>query len=325
MWYKFAQTNLQQPSLFFDPWAEGHEIKDENGWSKPLYHGSTHEFDAFDVDKARAESYYGKGIYLTDSPLDASKNYANPEGPDLKGHIGQVIDNLRNYHDQDSASFNNSYGIDEDYEWEEDELEKFIEEQANKVAVGNNQGTIYPLYAKMKNPVYIRPNGGTYLEMEYDEDEDGDIIPDSERGTYMDFLNALRDTAADYEVDGEEIIEELSQKVDMYDSSLYEVVIALRENEKLSEDLLEHSWDSGKEDDLLGEFVKDIIQRMGYDGIIMDAYSHFGPKQHQWGRTVGMDGINKGDNHYVVWNPEQVKSAIGNNGLYNPEVPKLNQ
>jgi hypothetical protein len=30
-WWKFAQSNIEQPSLFFNNWAENSEIKDEYG------------------------------------------------------------------------------------------------------------------------------------------------------------------------------------------------------------------------------------------------------------------------------------------------------
>lgn len=47
------------------------------------------------------------------------------------------------------------------------------------------------------------------------------------------------------------------------------------------------------------------FQRMGYDGIVLDAQKHFKTMKNIEGAT-----------HYIVFDPNQIKSAIGNNGEY---------
>jgi hypothetical protein len=71
------------------------------------------------------------------------------------------------------------------------------------------------------------------------------------------------------------------------------------------------------------QFIADIFKNMGYDGIIMDAYSHFGPQKWGGGITKGMPNLHPDTNHYFVWDKNQIKSAIGNNGIYDPENPKI--
>jgi hypothetical protein len=318
MWYKRAQSDQLQPSLFFEPWSEGSEIRDNAGKSMPVYHGTTHELDKFDIKKTSPNSYYGQGFYFTDSPKDASFNYANPKGADIEGKIADVLDSLLAKYEESTDELNNDFGFNEDKEWTQQELEEFLRMKATEQIVGNNQGNILPAYVKMKNPINLSPQGGTYLEYEYDEDDNGDIIEDSERGTLIDFTNAFKDAANDYGLDGDEALRQLEEKIELIDASAYKVFMAIKENEWLMDELSYVAADMGK-DSVSGDFVSDIIQRMGYDGIIMDAYSHFGPRKYPWGSTKGMEHITPKDRHYVVWNPNQIKSAIGNTGWYNPE------
>jgi hypothetical protein len=64
----------------------------------------------------------------------------------------------------------------------------------------------------------------------------------------------------------------------------------------------------------IGDLLRQCIQRLGYDGFIMDAGEQF----------ANMKGVYKGDTmHYIVFESNQVKSAIGNNGMFNPEDPRF--
>ena len=62
------------------------------GFTKDRYHGSLHNIKKFDVNKASTESHAGKGVYSTDSPEDASLNYASIYGPDVDAKINRVMD-----------------------------------------------------------------------------------------------------------------------------------------------------------------------------------------------------------------------------------------
>lgn len=60
----------------------------------------------------------------------------------------------------------------------------------------------------------------------------------------------------------------------------------------------------------LADVLRQAIQRLGYDGFIMDAGERF----------KNMKDVYSGETmHYIVFNPNQIKSAIGNNGMFNPD------
>jgi len=47
------------------------------------YHGSVKDITEFDPSMSNIEGHLGKSIYVTDNPLDASRNYASLQSPDL--------------------------------------------------------------------------------------------------------------------------------------------------------------------------------------------------------------------------------------------------
>lgn len=60
----------------------------------------------------------------------------------------------------------------------------------------------------------------------------------------------------------------------------------------------------------IADVLRQAIQRLGYDGFIMDAGERF----------KNMKDVYSGETmHYIVFNPNQIKSAIGNNGMFNPD------
>jgi hypothetical protein len=90
----------------------------------------------------------------------------------------------------------------------------------------------------------------------------------------------------------------LWEGLNIYDDwNYWDLEKSLRDIEYLNEDMQ------------VGEFIKELYQRMGHDGIILDAGATFDR----------MNYVGPGTQHYVLWNPAQVKSAIGNTGFYDPE------
>lgn len=61
-------TETQQ----FKRWFGKSKIVNADGTPKVMYHGSDATFSVFDVNKAKASGYYGKGFYFTDSESHAS-------------------------------------------------------------------------------------------------------------------------------------------------------------------------------------------------------------------------------------------------------------
>jgi len=57
------------------------------GFDKDTYHGSFRDIEKLDPSSGSTESHAGKGIYSTDSPEDASQNYASIYGPDVRNRV----------------------------------------------------------------------------------------------------------------------------------------------------------------------------------------------------------------------------------------------
>ena len=115
---------------------------EEGGFKTDVFHGSTHDINAFDAELAGSYSDFGPGIYLTDSADDASVHYAGI-GPDLKIKVDQTTDFLE---DQ---------GIPRD--------EAF--KQAHDQHVGTaREGVVYPLKINTDNFVTIGGKDRTILK-----------------------------------------------------------------------------------------------------------------------------------------------------------------
>jgi hypothetical protein len=57
------------------------------GFDRDTFHGSLRDIKKLDPSLGSTESHAGKGVYSTDSPEDASLNYANIYGPDVSGRV----------------------------------------------------------------------------------------------------------------------------------------------------------------------------------------------------------------------------------------------
>jgi hypothetical protein len=61
-------------------------------WNRDTYHGALRNIKRLDPRKGSTESHAGQGVYSTDSPRDASQNYASVYGPDVEGKINRSMD-----------------------------------------------------------------------------------------------------------------------------------------------------------------------------------------------------------------------------------------
>jgi hypothetical protein len=313
-----SQVGKTQPSLFFDPWAEG-ALVTEDGSDEPkvLYHGTTHQFDAFDPNNpyANPEGYWGKGFYFSDSYHDVNTNYAATDSPDVEQKINTLAErmisrddwyemDLEPYKQSHPEFFNEEGEVTHDYE-----LAKII---ARERLLGSGP-SVMPVYLKMKKPLNATQESPTYFDLNYEVDEEGEYT-DEASGTFLELQQAVIDTAYEYGLDGEEFWNNVAPVLEIKALDGYltadEVFQALLRQDALYD--IESDEDGNSLD---REFIKDVFQRMGYDGVIMNAWQHFGER--------GMRGINPDTRHYITWDPTNIKSAIGNNGLYDPANPVI--
>ena len=115
----------------FKVWFKKSKIVDALGHPLRVFHGSMKNFTKFSKDAAYGEGFLGRRFYFTDHPDDASDNYANRQGPDIRAKLGKYLD-------EDPGAIDNDFWSQMD-----------------------NQGVVYPVYLSIQNPVTIGGAGQT--------------------------------------------------------------------------------------------------------------------------------------------------------------------
>jgi hypothetical protein len=69
------------------------------------------------------------------------------------------------------------------------------------------------------------------------------------------------------------------------------------------------------------EILKNVVQNMGYDGIIDRTVNKKFGSERRVGK--GMEGMDPDTVHYIAFEPNQIKSAIGNTGEFDPSNPDI--
>jgi hypothetical protein len=272
----------------FKRWFGNSKVVDRDGYPQPVYHGSTHEFDEFKMDNSNDENHYGKGFYFTDSQHDVSKNYGDPKGPDLTSRIERRAEQIIDQQYDGIPSYNTP---------EYEAIYSDAKEKARQEIAGTTGGVVYVTYLKILRPVIVSAHGsGTSFEIHYSERSQ------NEYGSGVRLWQALLKAAGKFGVDGQAIWGRAMTHIETTEFTAYEFEKAIREDVYLLDDLSSP-----------GQLISAVYQAMGFDGIIQkNAEDEF--------KNMGMHG---GTNHYVVWNPRQIKSAIGNKGTFNPRSPKI--
>lgn len=124
----------------FKAWFGDSKVVNEDGTPRQVYHGTTKEFTVFKRTKGNAGGNFGKGFYLTSSPVDASANYAGI-GPDLASNIQTLAEQIASKND-----------------WEYDDPRALA--QAQKKLYGGADHII-PAYVRMVNPLVLPAKGYT--------------------------------------------------------------------------------------------------------------------------------------------------------------------
>ena len=325
--YSRAPGN-QTDTPAFRAFIEGTKVVDESGAPRRLYHGTTHDFEAFDVGSGNVENHHGRGIYLTSASEDVGANYATREGPDLKSRIESQMESLLDVWDDPSVA--------QDFveRWLEAHPEraaegerlvqvlddggnpdaKLVQEITRWVAeqeiAGSHGGAVLPVYAAIKNPVDLRPGKVTRFDIETKWSEDGEDFL-GETGAGVEAIDAIRRMANSSDT-ADLIIEALGDISEGFDAA--DLERAVRDN----------SIEFLDDDSSAGQFLQDVYRELGFDGIVIDAYKTFGPRRAGWGRNIpGMAGLTPGTEHWVAFEPTQVKSATGNRGTFDPKDKRL--
>lgn len=103
------------------------------GFADEGFHGSVYDIDAFKPARASTESFAGRGVYITDSAEDASRNYASAFGPDVAGKIVSAAE-------QSEKHFPRTYTA-----LQEGALSPRRQEKVLSTIGADNAGVVYPL------------------------------------------------------------------------------------------------------------------------------------------------------------------------------------
>lgn len=290
----------------FKAWFGNSKVVDDEGEPLNVYHGTTGNFEVFDIKKVYRDSYVGKGFYFTAEPHDAGVNYAGI-GPDAQRKIEEQVDQWAGLDLDDLAE---AIGISvDDLEVAENNgtLDDILKKEAEKIIMGENPApNIMPVYLKIENPYYIGEYMKQYFEynLPFDEETEEEGEPEGEGAKLM---AALEWELGELEyIDFERTFGKLSEEIEPYDGGF--TALDFFNAIKNCEGLIDAYY--GEEQNYIGDFFKRVILRAGFDGVIMDA-------------TVfkGMEGT-QGVNHYIVYKPNQIKSIFNKNPTQDANITK---
>lgn len=310
---KYPVTQTEKFESFFGDSV----VVDKNGDPKTVFHGTTISFDKFGNAEQMGDTagYMGAAYYFTDSVGDVNYNYARV-GSDRGRRIKLESNSLRrkmiskpsNYIDalsgvldiskkesekRISDAVKKTKGIkwvDEDCLWK---IAKVLVESELK----QNKGVVYPVYLRIENPVHISRDKGT-------------VFDDSQINEFRTLIPEILDK---YGVTPEGLKLGFNKIVKNKRSiKVWDLIYGLNGSK---------AWTGIKNSkngrEITGQLIADVFKKMGYDGIIIDAYHAFGPSKDILYRTIQSlvkrkeMGLIKGTTHYAVWEPNQITSVFG--------------
>jgi len=277
----------------------------EMGFDTDVFHGTTHDIDAFDLSKASPEGDWGAGIYGTTHAGDASSNYSHIDAPDITIKIDRRAAELADDMDADAAY-----------------------QQAVKEISGGEEN-ILPLKVRAKKPYRVGGDNPSFLESEYPVSAPEDFLDDAKSmvdeadfDTPEEYTSALMEQAEELAVENSYEFDPEGKLVDFVESLRYsghdtdELINTIYEaggydggisSDKLDEIMRNTEWYA--EDDfgniVNNEVYRQALQDSGFDSVIdSNVYDKFGGGS---GRMNAMEGIGPTTEHVVLFNPKQAR------------------
>lgn len=254
---------------------------EEMGFTQKGFHGSFRDISKFEPSVADVEGRFGKSIYVTSSPEDASLNYASRSGPDPSGKFSRKLDELQAKRD--------SGEIPEEADLYELASKELFGTSAAKAA---DIGTVYPLRLKMKNPLRLGVKNETYLDFTPKFDKDGEFVSEAKLTNKL--IKSLKSQAKDNGFDADQVLADLGEIFSEGEIRASQLDEALRR----SESLMSAEDSSGKLSQ--SEVIRKVYEDLGFDGIVIDAKKTF----------PNMPNIAPGTEHFMVFKPSQLRSEF---------------
>lgn len=267
-------------------------------------HGRVSKFTIFDRDKANPEGNWGQGFYFTNNEEDVEENYATVDGPDLEAKIEREVEKRVGI-----AEMNEEFN-------EDGEVDEFaIREEVEKEFITSEPNIVHAAI-KMDKPfvvghgMVVSDEAGntsydmqeTYLDVEYEYDEDGEIDYYSEpTGTLIDLINALNEEISNYDWANFNANEILQDAYEGMTASQFESAA----RELLNSHIDELVNDRG--DVMTSEILRAAIERAGFDGIIDNTVNQKFGTQRRYGQS--MAGMDSDTRHYISFDSSNIKDT----------------
>ena len=262
-----------------------------DGNLETTYHGTVSDFTVFDRQFANVEGDWGKGYYFTNDINDVERNYANEEGADLTNKIERRAEQLE-YNDE----------LDREESLARARKE-FIKSDARYIEAYLN--ITNPVYIDKAHPTLLLEDWEDYLtydRSEYESDEDywEGAMQDIDENLFVDIANDLENNIGITS-------EESSQAIGVLAQAIYEGGITAQ---SLKDQLNE--FDIGDENGDLAnnEIARQIIESLGYDGIIDYTVSD---------KFKNM-GLHPDVTHFIVFNSNQAKNIDNKQPTTNDDI-----
>lgn len=281
--YSLSDANGRELSPAVQKRFSNSKVVDDSGKLKPVYHGTyAGEFTIFDKAKGSVEGDFGSGFYFTDNNADVSDHYEGG-GPDYENKVIRRAEQIMN---------------EEDTEWDEAE-----ERARNELFKGSHK---FEVYLNIENPAVV---GETMLFSDMFESTE---LNEDDFEDYDEYYDAVSEEC---EEKISEILWEVERSCDVDSTDGIAEVLWNAVNdggigiEELKAQLNDLYLEDSEGNFVANEVARQIIESLGYDGIVDPTVSG------KW--NMNMEA---GTTHYIAFKPNQIKAVTNQNPTDNPDI-----
>lgn len=183
------------------PALEGYDLID-HCWTTPgpvlvrAFHGTTHKFENFSLERSTHQGQFGKVHYFTSCAYDAETNYANKAGPDLLVRVNQRTEELQDI----ISDIPEDYGLSDDPIFEE--INSLAEDLARDELIGSTP-RVLDVYLRLNKPFVIDAANQTHINAFDNHADFNDVVKTFAKDNNLPF-QSIKDDWSDHE---EEIYE----------------------------------------------------------------------------------------------------------------------